>query len=78
MRYLDLVELTKDKKEYLLLGVKKGMFGVVMSKKCVNRKWKVVFSNFIDNSKNKEVYVSKRHLMVHNLITLIDKAVNKN
>ena len=31
MKYLDLVELIKDKPEYEKAGVKKGMFGAVMS-----------------------------------------------
>lgn len=78
MNYLDLVELTKDRKDYLACGVKKGMFGVVMSKTSKDRKWKVVFSDFTDCKNNITAYIYKRDLFVHNLITLIDRACKLN
>ena len=39
MKYLDLVELIKDKPEYEKAGVKKGRFGAVMSEESINGKW---------------------------------------
>ena len=38
MKYLDLVELIKDKPDYEKAGIKKGMFGAVISEKPINEK----------------------------------------
>ena len=46
MKYLDLVELINDRPEYEKAGVKKGMFGAVMSEESTDGKWQVVFSEF--------------------------------
>ena len=46
MKYLDLVELIKEKPAYLKAGVKVGDFGAIMSKKPINGKWQVIFSEF--------------------------------
>ena len=47
MKYLDLVELIKEKPAYTKAGVKVGDFGAIMSEKPGNGKWQVVFLNFI-------------------------------
>lgn len=47
MKYLDLVELIKEKPAYTKAGVKIGDFGAVMSERTVDGKWQVVFLNFI-------------------------------
>ena len=39
MKYLDLVELIKEKPAYTKAGVKVDDFGVVMSEKPINGKW---------------------------------------
>ena len=46
MKEYDLVELIQDRDCYKKKGVQKGMFGAVMSEKCVNGKWQIVFSEF--------------------------------
>lgn len=46
MKYLDLVELIKEKPAYTKAGVKLGDFGAIMSEKPINGKWQVIFSEF--------------------------------
>ena len=46
MKYLDLVELIKEKPSYSKAGVKVGDFGAIMSKTSIGGKWQVVFSEF--------------------------------
>ena len=46
MKYLNLVELVKEKPAYTKAGVQVGDFGAIMSKKPVNGKWQVIFSEF--------------------------------
>ena len=47
MKYLDLVELIKEKPAYTKAGVKVGDFGAIMSEKAINGKWQVIFSEFL-------------------------------
>ena len=54
MKYLDLVELINDRPEYEKAGVKKGMFGAVMSEESTDGKWQVVFSEFYTGKRNNE------------------------
>lgn len=46
MKYLDLVELIKERPDYSKAGIKVGNFGAIMSEKSVNGKRQVVFSEF--------------------------------
>ena len=46
MKYLDLVELIKEKPAYTKAGVKVGDFGAIVSEKPANGKRQVVFSEF--------------------------------
>ena len=54
MKYLDLVELINDRPEYEKAGVKKGMFGAVMSEESTDGKWQVVFSEFYTGENRKK------------------------
>ena len=47
MKYLDLVELIKEKPSYSKAGVKVGDFGAIMSETPIDGKWQVVFSEFL-------------------------------
>lgn len=47
MKYLDLVELINDRPEYEKAGVKKGMFGAVMSEESTDGNGRLFFLNFI-------------------------------
>ena len=44
MKYLNLVELIKEKPAYSKAGVKVGDFCAIMSKKPINGEWQVIFS----------------------------------
>ncbi len=46
MKYLDLVELIKEKPAYTKAGIKVGDFGAIMSEKPINGKWLVISSEF--------------------------------
>ena len=46
MKFLDLVELIKERPEYTKAGVKVGDFGAIMSEEPINGKWHVIFSEF--------------------------------
>lgn len=68
MKYLDLVELIKDKPEYEKAGVKKGMFGAVMSEESINGKWQVVFSEFYTGKDIAGIPVREEDLQIHELV----------
>ncbi len=68
MKYLDLVELIKDKPEYEKAGVKKGMFGAVMSEESINGKWQVVFSEFYTGKDIADIPVREEDLQIHELV----------
>ena len=68
MKYLDLVELIKDKPEYEKAGVKKGMFGAVMSEESINGKWQVVFSEFYTGKDIADIPVREDDLQIHELV----------
>ena len=46
MKEYDIVELLIDRPQYQKEGVKKGMFGVIMSEQKLCGKWQVIFSKF--------------------------------
>ena len=65
MKEYDLVELIQDRDCYKKKGVQKGMFGAVMSEKCVNGKWQVVFSKFYTGKDIADIMVKEEDLLVH-------------
>lgn len=65
MRYLDLVELIKEKPAYSKAGVKVGDFGAVMSEKAVNGKWQVIFSEFYTGKDIADIMVAEEDLRLH-------------
>lgn len=65
MKYLDLVELIKEKPAYIKAGVKLGDFGAIMSEKLINGKWQVVFSEFYTGKDIAEIMVAEEDLKVH-------------
>lgn len=65
MKYLDLVELIKEKPNYTKAGVKLGDFGAVMSKQSINGKWQVIFSEFYTGKDIADLMVDERDLLVH-------------
>lgn len=68
MKYLDLVELIKEKPAYAKAGVKIGDFGAVMSEKDVNGKWQVIFSEFYTGKDIADIMVLEEDLKVHESI----------
>lgn len=65
MQYLDLVELKKERPAYSKVGVKIGDFGAVMSKKPINGKWQVLFSEFYTGKDIADIMVAEEDLKVH-------------
>ena len=65
MKYLDLVELIKEKTAYTKEGVRIGDFGAVMSKKPINGKWQVIFSEFYTGKDIADIMVLEEDLKVH-------------
>ena len=68
MKYLDLVELIKEKPSYTKAGVKVGDFGAVMNEKSDNGKWQVVFSEFYTGKDIADIMVNEEDLKVHERI----------
>lgn len=69
MKYLDLVELIKEKPAYTKAGVKVGDFGVVMSEKTVDGKWQVIFSEFYTRKDIADIMVNEKDLKVHDSVS---------
>ena len=65
MKYIDLVELIKEKPAYTKAGVKVGDFGAVMSEKAVDGKWQVVFSKFYTGKDIADTMVDEEGLKIH-------------
>ena len=65
MKYLDLVELIKEKPAYTKAGVKVGDFGAVMSENAVDGKWQVVFSKFYTGKDIADIMVDEEDLKIH-------------
>lgn len=68
MKYLDLVELVREKPSYTKVGVKLGDFGAVMSKESINGKWQVVFSEFYTGKDIADIMVAEEDLKVHQFV----------
>ena len=68
MKYLDLVELIKEKTAYKKAGVKLGDFGAVMSEKQINGKWQVVFSEFYTGKDIADIMVAEEDLKIHQFV----------
>lgn len=65
MKYLDLVELIKEKPSYAKAGVKTGDFGAVMSEEPIDGKWLVVFSEFYTGKDIADILVDEDDLKVY-------------
>ena len=76
MKYLDLVELIKEKPSYIRAGVKVGDFGAIMSERLIGGKWQVVFSEFYTGRDISDILVSEEDLRVHESV-LLDRAPKK-
>lgn len=68
MKYLDLVELIRERSAYTKAGVKVGDFGAIMSEKPVNGKWQVVFSEFYTGKDIADIMVKEEDLKVYDCI----------
>ena len=68
MKYLDLVELIKEKPSYIRAGVKVGDFGAIMSEAPINGKWQVVFSEFYTGRDIADILVAEEDLRVHEAV----------
>lgn len=68
MKYLDLVELVREKPSYTKVGVKLGDFGAVMSKESINGEWQVVFSEFYTGKDIADIMVAEEDLKVHQFV----------
>lgn len=65
MKYLDLVELIKERPAYTKAGLKVGDFGAVMSEKSIDGKWQVVFSEFYTGKDIADILVLEEDLKIH-------------
>lgn len=68
MKYLDLVELIKERPSYTKAGVKVGDFGAVMSNAAIDGKWQVVFSEFYTGKDIADIMVREEDLKIHQFI----------
>ena len=68
MKYLDLVELIKEKPSYSKAGVKVGDFGAIMSETPIDGKWQVVFSEFYTGRDIADILVAEEALRVHEAV----------
>ena len=68
MKYLDLVELIKEKPSYIKAGVKVGDFGAIMSETPIDGKWQVVFSEFYTGRDIADILVAEEDLRVHEAV----------
>ena len=68
MKFLDLVELIKEKPAYTKAGVKVGDFGAVMSEKSIDGKWQVIFSEFYTGKDIADIMVNEEDLKIHESI----------
>ncbi len=68
MKYLDLVEPIKEKPAYTKAGVKIGDFGAIMSKKAIDGKWQVVFSEFYTGKDIADIMVLEEDLKIHDYV----------
>lgn len=68
MKYLDLVELIKERPIYAKANVAVGSFGAVMSEKPINGKWQVLFSEFYTGKDIADIMVNEEDLKVHDFV----------
>ena len=78
MKYLDFVELIKEKPAYTKAGVKVGDFGAVMSEKPINGKWLVIFSEFYTGKDIASIMVNEDDLKVYDSIPKEKCPLRKN
>ena len=70
MKYLDLVELIKERSSYTKAGVKVGDFGAVMSEQALDGKWQVVFSEFYTGKDIACIAVKEEDLKVYDSVPI--------
>ena len=68
MKYLDLVELIKEKPAYTKSGVKVWDFVSIMSEKTINGKWQLIFSEFYTGKDIADIMVNKEDLKIHDSV----------
>lgn len=68
MKYLDLVELIKERPAYTKARVKVGDFGAVISEKPIEGKWQVIFSKFYTGKDIADIAVLEEDLKVHQFV----------
>lgn len=68
MKYLDTVELIKERPEYTAAGVHVGDFWTIVLEERVNGKWFVVFSEFYTAQDIAEISVREEDLKVYDKI----------
>ena len=76
MKYLDLVELIKEKPAYTKAGVKLGDFGAIMSEKSINGKWQVIFSEFYTGKDIADIMVAEEDILKNNLTAIDSKCTS--
>ena len=64
MKEYDIVELLVDRPRYERFGVKKGMFGTIMSNEKVGDEWYVIFSEFYSGCDIADISVKESDLEV--------------
>ncbi len=69
MKEYDIVELLVDRPCYEREGVKKGMFGVIMSKEKLGDTWQVIFSEFGSGNDIADIEVRESDLKVVERVT---------
>jgi len=65
MKEYDIVELIKERDRYKKENIYEGMFGVIMSDKCINGEWYVVFSEFHTGRDIADILIKETDLKVH-------------
>ena len=81
MKEYDIVELLVDRPRYERFGVKKGMFGVIMSADKIEDSWQVIFSEFGSGRDIADISVKECDLKVVERVThdmLIPEQIAKN
>lgn len=80
MKEYDIVKLLVDRPRYQRAGVKKGMFGVIMSADKIEDSWQVIFSEFGSGRDIADIEVKEADLKVVERVThdmLIPEQISK-
>ena len=68
MKFLDLVELIRERPEYTKEGVKVGDFGAIMSEEPIDGQWQVIFSEFYTGKDIADIGVYEEDLKIWNCV----------